>query len=80
MVVLLIRRYRMSDDIDMTSNELGLLQLDMTSNVGYVAFRYMYPGTNEYLFEVLSEGKSEGENFFVCTYPQVSNIWACATK
>ena len=51
-----------------------------TANVDYVAFRYMYPGTNEYLFEVLSEGKPEGENFFVCAYPQVSNVWACATK
>lgn len=30
-----------------------------TANVAYVAFRYMYPGTNEYLFEILSESKPE---------------------
>ena len=44
------------------------------ANVDYVAFRYIYPGTNEYLLEVLSKGKLEGENFFVCAYTQVSNV------
>ena len=46
------------------------------ANVDFVSLNYMYPGTNEYLLEVFSEGKPEGENFFVCVYPQLADIYA----
>jgi hypothetical protein len=57
------------------------IRIEMSSggnvaNVDFVSLNYMYPGTNEYLLEVFSEGKPEGENFFVCVYPQLADIYA----